>query len=257
MAQTKTVEVSSEGRGPRLAIRDEEFGPKIRSVRVLMPKEVRALDVVKKIQRGLEEIDAYDDEMKSRLEAALDSPEDLRALTGKYLDEAARMRLGVWGEEGADYRELEEADLILAFLIREYRPDLKGFRIATVFTESIAPVNRRGRLGTAFRMPGKMKHLSGVDAVVTLGFDHWRFLSDRDRQRLIHHEIEHFDTDDGKVVLVGHDFEEFVSIAVEYGLRSESGRFNTDGETADALFEVAGQLELLNPTLPDPSIGPA
>jgi Putative phage metallopeptidase len=253
----KTVEVSEDGRGPRLAIFDEDFGPRIKAARVLMPKEVNALDAIKQVRARLETIDALDQDMKAKLEAALDKPSELEELTGKYLDEDARMRLGVWGEGDAS-RRLEEAELILDYLIGEYRPELRPFQIAVVAMEKVTPVNRRGRLGTAFKMPGKMKFLAGVDGIVTIGFQDWRFLSDRDRQRLVHHEIEHFevDTDGGtrRLLLKTHDFEEFISIAVEYGLRSESGRFNTDGEVADALAEVAGQLELLAPTLPNPKL---
>lgn len=257
----KTVEVSEDGRGPTLAIFDEDFGPRIRAVRVLMPKEVNALDAIKQVRERLETIDALDQDMKAKLEAALDKPSELEELTGKYLDKEARMRLGVWGE-GDPYRSLEEAELILDFLIGEYRPDLRPFKIAVVAMQKVTPVNRRGRLGTAFKMPGKMQFLAGYDAIVTIGFEDWRHLSDRDRQRLVHHEIEHLEsgTDDAgnrRLLMRTHDFEEFVSIAVEYGLRSETGRFNTDGEVADALFEVAGQLELLAPTLPSPKLSAA
>ncbi|HEX6924488.1 MAG TPA: putative metallopeptidase [Longimicrobiaceae bacterium] len=220
-----------------LAIDHPKHGPRIRSSRILRPEERDAREAVANIRKQLMKLDALDKEMVARLEAALDDSEELERLAGTYLSDSDRLRLGYW-PEGRAYLVLEEAELIARFIRERYRPDLNGFAIAVIFEKKLSPVLRRGRLGTAAKLPGKTRFLTefaaqgeGVafDAVITLGFLDWVCLTDADRQRLVHHELEHLAPDgEGGIMLVPHDFEDFRSIWELYGPASETGVFSSD-----------------------------
>lgn len=227
-----------------LAIKDPKYGLRIRQSRILRPDERKVLEVVQQVRKELMSIGQLDSEMNARLEAALDDPIELGTLTSTYLDEESRLRLGYWPSE-EPYRVLDEGTAIKEFIVKRYREDLRPFGIVVVFQEEVPPVNRRGRLGTMTKLPGKMKFLTQYDAVVSLGFREWTRLTDADRQRLVHHELEHLEVIEGKVGLRGHDFEDFASIVGLYGLRSESERFSTDGEVADVLEQTGSQYELM------------
>lgn len=158
---------------------------------------------------------------------------------------------------GTAYRVLEEAELITGFVRERYRDDLQGFNIAVIFEEKLSPVLRRGRLGTAAKLPGKQRYLTAlaaakegapIDAVITLGFLDWTGLTDQDRQRLIHHELEHLvPNGEGGIMLQPHDFEDFTSIWTLYGPASESGRFSSDS-IAGGIELVGSQLDLMEAT---------
>lgn len=234
--------------GPELAIQDPEVGEKLRAVRILRPDEVRTAMVIEKVKKELMAVGAYDPEMRAKLESAMDDPSLLTELATRHLSEEERLRWGMWDEDDPKYRRLEEADLLVKFVVDTYKDELQGFKIASVFQERIPPAQRKERLGTAMKLPGKMAFLTEVDALLTLAYDHWRVLSDRDRQRLVHHELEHLVVIDGTLALRGHDFEDFIPIVKVYGLHSEAGIFSTDGHVA-AMLASAGQLDLLNPTM--------
>jgi hypothetical protein len=233
-----------------LASQDEDLGPRIRECRIFTPEEVSQQERLKRVKEKVRELrgllqgdDDEAKELRARLEAAMDDISELHKLEEKFISQAERLRLGTW-PEGEDFLEIEEAALITDYVTRHFRPELRGYEIRVVFQERVPPVNRRGRLGTMTRLPGKMKFVSEIDAVITLGFDDWRWLSDRDRQRLVHHELEHLVVDEG-LKLIGHDFEEFKSIVELYGLESESKRFSLDG-AAGVLVKAGSQLDLLD-----------
>lgn len=236
----------------KLAINDPEFGPQLSAVRVLTPAERDAERRMKEIRKHVDQarLLASGDEkaanLRARLEAAMDDIGELHKLEEMFVPKEDRIRMGTWVHGEGEFATHEEADIILRFLTRHYRTDLRGNSIVVVFQEKIPPVNRKDRMGTAAKLPGKMRFLSNYDAVITLGWEQWIELSDADRQRLVHHEIEHLEHDDG-LKLRGHDFEDFASIIELYGLRSESGRFATDGRNAEILMSGGGsQLELID-----------
>lgn len=233
----------------KLAIDDPELGPRIRASRILTPQERSEKQRIERLRQKINEAKAIAGdgekakELRARLESAMDDFSELRKLEENWLDQEERIKNGEW-PEGEAYVTRDEADAIQAFVIREYRPELRRFKVATVFQEKVPPVNRRDRLGTAMKLPGKMVYLSEFHAVITLGFDMWPWLSDQDRQRLIHHELEHLEIEDGALRARTHDFEDFVSIVDLYGLRSQSQRFSTDGQVADRLERFGSQLRL-------------
>ncbi len=239
-----------------LAINDQEYGPKIRAARILRPEERDAAEAIAAIRKQVMKLDALDGEMRARIEAAMDDAEELKRLSETYLTEEHRLRLGYW-REGTLYRVLDEGELIAAFVRERYRDDLDGFRIAVVFEEKLSPVLRRGRLGTAAKLPGKSRFLTAlaaakggapIDAVISLGFLDWAGLTDQDRQRLVHHELEHIQPNgEGGLMLQPHDFEDFVSVWTLYGAGSQTGRFSSDS-IAGGIELIGSQLDLMEAT---------
>lgn len=236
----------------QLAIDHEELGPKLREVRILPPDERQPEHRHAAVKRKMEAAKALDPKSdkgrknRAKLELAIEDRKVLYALEEEWLDDEDRFRMGAWTSEDA-FIPLPEAELLLQHVVKTYRRDLVRFKIAVVAQKEIPPVNRRGRLGTATKLPGKMQYLSEWHAVITIDFTQWAGLSDRDRQRLVHHELEHLALSDDRsgLRIRSHDFEDFTSVVDLYGLRSESGRFSTDGTSADALERWGAQLELL------------
>lgn len=235
-----------------LAIADPKFEKKIRETRISTPDERSNTDRLRMVREAMEKANALGQDKagkknRARLELALDDIRELMKLEETWMSKEDRARLGEWIYED-EFIAHPEAMHILRFIIEKYRSDLSRFKIAILMQKEVPPVNRRGRLGTAMKLPGKMKFLSQVDACVTLNHSNWRTLSDKDRQRLIHHELEHLEVnqENARLQLRAHDFEDFANIVVIYGLRSESGIFNTDGRSADALEAWTSQLELIN-----------
>jgi hypothetical protein len=229
----------------QLAIHHPEYGPQIRETRILRPDEVQKVEVLKRVRKLVMQAERLDKELAARLEAAIDQPSEFEKLAKDWIGQDEYIRMGYWPEEESFF-EIAEAELLIGFVIETFRPELKGYTIRHLFQEKVPPANRRVRLGTATKLPGKMQHLSQIHAVITLSFSEWRMLTDRDRQRLVHHELRHLVENDGALALVGHDFEDFADIVALYGLRSESGRMNIDGKVAEAIEAAAGsQLDLM------------
>lgn len=233
-----------QAEGVRRAIDDAEIGPKLRACRIYTPAEVERSVVVSKIRRMVSELGRVDLALAEELEKALTDREAFTRLSERYFDVEERLRMGTWPEMD-QFRTLEEGVLLRDFVVRAYRPDLQGWKIAILFQEKLPPAARRERLGTAFKLPGKMHHVSGLHGIITISFQRWRRLTDTDRQRLMHHELEHLQVADGALTSRGHDFEDFASIVELYGIRSESGEMNMDDDVAEALYAAAaGQFEL-------------
>lgn len=234
-----------------LAIDDATFGPLIRKTRITTPEERTIDSRIRRVREKMEEAGALDfgrsphaKKNQAKLDLIPENPAILLDLEQAYLDEAEQFALGIWVSSDS-YIIHDEAVHIMQYVVETYRSDLQGHRLAVVMAQKIAPVLRRHRLGTATKLPGKMRFLSSWDALITLDFEQWRMLTDKDRQRLIHHELEHLERGDAGLQLRTHDFEDFTSVVGLYGLRSESERFSTDGRVAETLRREAAQLELI------------
>lgn len=233
---------------PLLAIRDPEVGPRLREIRIFTPRECARLKVVEELKKKIGgELGRLDPAMAARLEKAMDDGDALDELTKQWLSEEERLQRGYWPGYDPSYLEIEEGTTLARWVIQNFRSDLRGFVIRVLFQKELPPANRRARIGTAMKLPGKMHHLSGIHAVITLGYQAWRELSNADRQRLVHHELEHLVVTDNGLGARGHDFEDFATIVEMYGIRSESERMNMDGSVGDAIERAAaGQFDLID-----------
>lgn len=206
----------------------------------------KKLDLVRAKMEAVFALDPQTDKgrkNRAKLELAMDDFDVMANLLVEWISDEERLQLGEWMAE-EDYMIHDESCAIADFVKATYRRDLLRHNIAIVVGKKIPPYLRRVRLGTAMKVSGKLSFLSEIEAIVTVDFNEWCSLTDADRQRLIHHELEHLTIGENGLQLRAHDFEEFVSVVEIYGLRSQSGRFSTDGPVADRLEICSSQLRL-------------
>jgi predicted metallopeptidase len=129
-----------------------------------------------------------------------------------------------------------EVEEIAEKLIAEHHPHLADVKIRYVFRDEAAKSRGRTVLGKARKISGLNAHLVGlvgrnhVDGevdffVIEVASDTWRQLDDKQRVALVDHELCHLNieepedaTKDRKLVLRGHDLEEFTEIVQRHGL---------------------------------------
>lgn len=124
-------------------------------------------------------------------------------------------------------------------LIRKYHPDLAGVHVEYVW-RSVAQV--RGGRATL----GKARKLTGLPAftakagpqeffVIELARDEWQQLTLVQRLALVDHELCHCTVnEDGKLVLLPHDLEEFNEVVRRHGLwRTDLQAFGRATEVTD------------------------
>lgn len=130
----------------------------------------------------------------------------------------------------------DEVEELAEKLIAEHHPHLADVKIRYVFRDKAASSKGRAVLGKARRISGLNAHLVGlvgrnhVDGevnffVVEIASNTWRQLDEKQRVALVDHELCHLDieepedaTKDRKLVLRGHDVEEFTEIVQRHGL---------------------------------------
>lgn len=124
----------------------------------------------------------------------------------------------VYSWAGPDVRKAAEE------LIEEYHPELAELEVRYVFRSKHA--RSKGRV-----VGGKARVVSSLGAflidgsaavpVIELAADVWGGLSAERRRALLDHELTHFVLDEGdesRVLLRGHDVEEFAEIVGRHGL---------------------------------------
>lgn len=128
------------------------------------------------------------------------------------------------------YTYAPEVEEIARKLIREHHRHLTNVEIKYVFSDK--PMRRGGKetWATARKVGSLAAFLAGQDAddeqgtffVITVTEPIWNLLSPEKRTALIDHELCHcwvdLDSEEPKLVLVGHDLEEFVQVIARHGL---------------------------------------
>lgn len=88
--------------------------------------------------------------------------------------------------------------------------------------------NGRDTLGKAQRPTGLLRHFSDAQFIIWLAADHIqkRFLSSRQIEAIIFHELCHCSVDEekGTPKIIGHDLSAFISEVAHYGLWSDDWR---------------------------------
>lgn len=92
------------------------------------------------------------------------------------------------------------------------RKELSGFKIKTFLYDG-----KTKWAGKTIRCSDLTKKLSGVDIVILVNKDFWETQAEIRKKALIEHELCHILVKDGKVKLLGHDIEEFITVASKYG----------------------------------------
>ena len=142
-----------------------------------------------------------------------------------------------------EYSKAPEEVLTLAGeLIEAYHDKLTGGAIGFIFREDIQMKGGKRVLGSAAKVPAKVRPFVDLDFIITLDALFYRSASPLQRRALIDHELCHLDySEEGGAdvpKLVGHDFEEFRVIILRYGL------WTPDLEESRESFEQALQIPL-------------
>lgn len=124
-----------------------------------------------------------------------------------------------WDDEGPAYLKAEQPEAIASVLVRALHHDVLNAKIAVIFRKSI---KSRGKVrgAQASLVGGKLNYFSGVDLLIEVNHETWRWLTPERRIALIDHELCHFarnDDNDG-YALIPHDVEEFGVMLRRWGL---------------------------------------
>lgn len=124
-----------------------------------------------------------------------------------------------WPSSGEKFILDEELKEMGTFLIRKYRNDLVGQNIGYVFKEKASKSGDEVNYGDSKSQPPLQKVLSGLDAVIIIGHDHWTTLDLDNRLRVMFHEIEclTFDDKTGKLKVQAPTVQQFPSVIQVFG----------------------------------------
>lgn len=153
------------------------------------------------------------------------------------------------------YRYAPEVESIARELISEHHRHLVNCNIRYLFTDKTQKRAGKEVWGTARKISSMSAFLAGEDDpegnnaffVMTVSEPVWSFLSPERRRALVDHELCHMyvDIDDNgaaKLILLGHDLEEFVQVIQRHGLwRDDVTKFVEVGSQClqATLFEAA------------------
>jgi hypothetical protein len=139
---------------------------------------------------------------------------------------------------GTHYRYAPEVEQIGKELIREHHRHLTNVEIKYVFTDKAMRRAGKETWGTARKVGSLAAFLAGQDEndeqatffVISISEPIWSYLTPEKRRALVDHELCHcwvdLDSDEPKLVLLGHDLEEFVQVIQRHGLwRDEVQKF--------------------------------
>ena len=125
-------------------------------------------------------------------------------------------------DEGQDFREAPQLAGLASRLIAD-EPQRFGaiapFNVSYLWKKKGGKTRGQLKLGQCKKATGDLKYFSEMDAVIWLAADHHYGLGDRRVEATLYHEMMHLwvDEEEGKLALVGHDFEGFAAEVVKYG----------------------------------------
>ena len=136
------------------------------------------------------------------------------------------------------YWRADEVEEIAQKLIPEHHDHLARHDVTIRCVFRDPPAKARGRLvlGKARKISGLNAHLVGLEQddelhepvdffVIEVSHRAWEILTEAQRVALVDHELSHFDVEipddaeeDRKLLVVGHDLEEFTAVVRRHGL---------------------------------------
>lgn len=122
-------------------------------------------------------------------------------------------------------------------LINDHHSHLAEAKIGYFFRSGTWTSNKREVWGKAQTVTGLMKHVTGLDFIITINQDIWVCLNDAQQRALVDHELQHCCKDEDKNgypvwYTQGHDFEDFAAIIRRHGLWTEGLASITKAEKA-------------------------
>lgn len=126
-----------------------------------------------------------------------------------------------WPEDSEGYEEAEQPARIGRALVDAVHKHLANKRIGYLYRETMSK-NDKVTLAKASKVGAKLKHFAELDFLIEVNHTAWKNLTEEQRVALIDHELCHFgveDTPDGeRLLILGHDLEEFGAIVRRWGL---------------------------------------
>lgn len=127
---------------------------------------------------------------------------------------------------------------IVEHVMEAYHEDLLDARIGILFRDEAPVVNGRVKLGAAKKVADDLRPYVPYDFLIWFAEDIWERLSERQRQALADHELQHCSFEGHKASMRKHDIEEFTCIIERHG-------FWWPGDLADRMvYAVQGALPM-------------
>lgn len=138
-------------------------------------------------------------------------------------------------------------ELSRSAVIPKWHQHLADVRIAYLFDEEIGMKAGKKVLAKTRKATPVEAHLAGVDVVMTVDSTVWEAITPAQRLALVDHELCHLEkeeTDEGdeRLVVRGHDLEEFAAVVQRHGLWSADLVWFRDQVAQQKLFGAAGEV---------------
>ncbi len=129
----------------------------------------------------------------------------------------------------AEFTDALDVQAMAATLIKEIHKHLAEAKIRYLFREGPWERQKKETWGTAQRITGQVKYLTGYDFIITISREVWQSNITFRREMmeaLLDHELQHCCKDEDQAgnnvwYIQGHDVEDFASIVRRHGLWSE------------------------------------
>jgi hypothetical protein len=124
----------------------------------------------------------------------------------------------------------ELVEKIALDLIRQYHTHLVNAKIAYLYINKDITVRGKKAVATAEKCGPKTKALSGYDFIVTIVYEKWNQLEDKQKYAILDHELCHCWVEDNdqtgetRFRILPHDFEDFGDVLKRHGLYSEPAK---------------------------------
>lgn len=133
-----------------------------------------------------------------------------------------------------EYQYAEEVEKIAQEIIKEYHRHLKNAHIYYMFRNPASKSGGQVVLGSASKVTGKYKSMTGYDFVIEISESHFEEMNIDKKKALIDHELSHCYIDlEGNIKTINHDFEGFNGVLRRHGFWA--GDLEAMGETAQQL----------------------
>ncbi len=120
-----------------------------------------------------------------------------------------------------EYSHAPEIQSIAEKLIEIFKPELEGFEIRYIFNAENPKKDGRECAALARKITGLNAYLSGTAEgffVLEFGKPAFDNLTETQVIAITHHELQHFGiSDDGNLMIIGHDVEEFAATVKIFG----------------------------------------
>ena len=121
------------------------------------------------------------------------------------------------GNAPVQFRDADENEVALfAEILEEYHEPLSFYELRLLFRDKPSVAGGWKAAATAHKASRPVEHLAGIDGWIEVWEDAWDRDGDDWKRFLLDHELQHFAEEGGKLVLVGHPFEDFPDVLARH-----------------------------------------